>query len=60
VLEFAGQMTQGAVRMAAAGGIDDPDAPIGTDTMKVLAASMLAMARPAPLMMQPISPSRAT
>ena len=38
VLEFAGQMTQGAVRMAAAGGIDDPDAPIGTDAMKVLAA----------------------
>jgi len=38
VLEFAGQMAQGAVRMAAAGGIDDPDAPIGTDAMKVLAA----------------------
>ena len=38
VRELAEQMTQGAVRMAAAGGIDDPDNPIGTDAMKVLAA----------------------
>ena len=38
VLEFAGQMAQGPVRLAAAGGIDDPDAPIGTDAMKILAA----------------------
>ena len=38
VLELAGQMTRGAVAMEAAGGIDDPENPIGTDPMKVLAA----------------------
>ena len=31
-------MTQGAVAIAAAGGIDDPDNPIGTDPMRVMAA----------------------
>jgi phosphocarrier protein FPr len=38
VRQLAEQMTQGAVLMAAAGGIDDPDNPIGTDAMKVLEA----------------------
>ncbi|EFL52004.1 phosphoenolpyruvate-protein phosphotransferase [Solidesulfovibrio fructosivorans JJ]] len=38
VLELASQMTQGAVPMEAVGGIDDPDNPIGTDAMQVLAA----------------------
>ncbi|WP_428558917.1 MAG: phosphoenolpyruvate--protein phosphotransferase [Solidesulfovibrio sp. DCME] len=38
VLELAGQMTRGAVPMEAVGGIDDPDNPIGTDPMQVLAA----------------------
>ncbi len=38
VLELAGQMTRGSVVMEAAGGIDDPDNPIGTDPMKVMAA----------------------
>jgi len=38
VMELAGQMTQGKVVMEAAGGIDDPDNPIGTDPMKVMAA----------------------
>lgn len=38
VLELAGQMTRGSVPMQAAGGIDDPDNPIGTDPMKVMAA----------------------
>ena len=38
VKELAGQMTQGKVPIEAAGGIDDPDNPIGTDPMKVLAA----------------------
>jgi phosphocarrier protein FPr len=38
VLELASQMTRGAVAMEAAGGIDDPDNPIGTDPMRVLAA----------------------
>jgi phosphocarrier protein FPr len=32
---LADQMTQGAVRIAAAGGIDDPDNPIGTDPIRV-------------------------
>ncbi|MBP6015187.1 MAG: phosphoenolpyruvate--protein phosphotransferase [Candidatus Promineofilum sp.] len=36
--ELARQMTQGRVPLAVAGGIDDPDNPIGTDAMKVLAA----------------------
>ncbi len=36
VRELAAQMVQGsAVQIAAAGGIDDPDNPIGTDAMKV-------------------------
>ena len=38
VLELAAQMTRGLVPMAAVGGIDDPDNPIGTDPMQVLAA----------------------
>jgi multiphosphoryl transfer protein len=38
VSELAEQMVQGRVALAAAGGIDDPDHPIGTDPMKVLAA----------------------
>lgn len=38
VLELAAQMTHGAVPMEAAGGIDAPDNPIGTDPMRVLAA----------------------
>ncbi len=36
VRELADQMVQGKVLMAAAGGIDDPEQPIGTDAMKVL------------------------
>lgn len=35
VLELAEQMAQGRVALAAAGGIDDPDHPIGTDPIKV-------------------------
>jgi len=38
VRELAAQMTQGRVALAVAGGIDDPDDPIGTDAMKVLEA----------------------
>lgn len=38
VVELAAQMTQGKVLLEAAGGIDDPDNPIGTDPMKVMAA----------------------
>ncbi len=38
VRELADQMVQGQVAIAAAGGIDDPENPIGTDPMKVLAA----------------------
>lgn len=38
VRELAEQMTQGRVQIAVAGGIDDPDNPIGTDPMKVQAA----------------------
>jgi phosphocarrier protein FPr len=38
VRELANQMVQGKVDMAVAGGIDDPDNPIGTDAMKVLEA----------------------
>ena len=38
VRELADQMVQGQVPLATAGGIDDPDQPIGTDPMKVLAA----------------------
>ncbi len=38
VRELAQQMTQGRVPLAVAGGIDDPDNPIGTDAMKVMEA----------------------
>lgn len=38
VRELAQQMTQGRVPLAVAGGIDDPDNPIGTDAMKVIEA----------------------
>lgn len=38
VLELARQMTQEPVRLAAAGGIDDPEHPIGTDPMLVMEA----------------------
>ena len=36
--ELVEQVAQGAVPLAVAGGIDDPDNPIGTDAMKVLEA----------------------
>lgn len=36
--ELALQMTQDVVQIAVAGGMDDPDHPIGTDPMKVLEA----------------------
>lgn len=35
VVELATQMVQGKIAIAAAGGIDDPDDPIGTDPMRV-------------------------
>jgi len=38
VRELAQQMVQGQVAIAAAGGIDDPENPIGTDPMQVLEA----------------------
>ncbi|MCA9956551.1 MAG: PTS-dependent dihydroxyacetone kinase phosphotransferase subunit DhaM, partial [Anaerolineales bacterium] len=38
VRELAEQMVQGQVPLAVAGGIDDPEQPIGTDPMRVLAA----------------------
>ena len=38
VKELANQMVQGKVPLATAGGIDDPDNPIGTDAMKVFEA----------------------
>ncbi len=38
VRELVDQMTQGAVSFAVAGGIDDPENPIGTDPLKVQAA----------------------
>lgn len=38
VCELAAQMAQGKVRLAPAGGTDDPQSPIGTDAVKVLAA----------------------
>jgi phosphoenolpyruvate-protein phosphotransferase/dihydroxyacetone kinase phosphotransfer subunit len=38
VYELADQMVQGKVPMAIAGGIDDPENPIGTDAMKVMEA----------------------
>lgn len=38
VAELATQMTQGKVAIATAGGIDDPDNPIGTDGVKVMEA----------------------
>ena len=47
VLELVDQMVQGAVPLALAGGTDIPDAPIGTDPVKVAHAveSLLAQAR---------------
>ncbi|MCA9979593.1 MAG: phosphoenolpyruvate--protein phosphotransferase, partial [Anaerolineales bacterium] len=38
VKELASQMTQGKVPLAVAGGVDDPENPIGTDPMRVLSA----------------------
>lgn len=38
VIELASQMTQGKVKFALAAGIDDPDNPIGTDPVAVMAA----------------------
>jgi phosphocarrier protein FPr len=38
IRELAEQIAQGQVPLATAGGIDDPDQPIGTDPMKVFAA----------------------
>lgn len=38
VRELANQVVQGKVLLATAGGIDDPDNPIGTDAMKVYEA----------------------
>ena len=38
VCELARQMTTAAVSLAAAGGIDDPDQPLGTDPIQVLEA----------------------
>lgn len=38
IKELVNQMTRGKVALAAAGGIDDPDNPIGTDAMKVYEA----------------------
>ncbi len=38
IRELAEQMTQGKVPIAAAGGVDDPENPIGTDPMRVHAA----------------------
>lgn len=38
VRQLAGQMTQGRVPIATAGGIDDPNNPIGTDAFKVKTA----------------------
>lgn len=35
--ELAEQMGQGKARIAAAGGVDDPDNPIGTDAMRIMA-----------------------
>ena len=36
--EIAGQMTRGQSRIAVAGGIDDPENPIGTDPAKICTA----------------------
>lgn len=38
IVELAQQMTQGRCRIAAAGGVDDPDNPIGTDTIRIMEA----------------------
>jgi len=38
VVELANQMTQGRCKIAAAGGVDDPDNPIGTDTIRIMCA----------------------
>ncbi|PJC86902.1 phosphoenolpyruvate--protein phosphotransferase [Vibrio sp. HA2012] len=38
IVELANQMTQGRCKIAAAGGIDDPENPIGTDAIRIMAA----------------------
>ncbi|UJF18424.1 phosphoenolpyruvate--protein phosphotransferase [Vibrio sp. SS-MA-C1-2] len=38
VVQLASQMTQGRCNIAAAGGVDDPENPIGTDTIKIMMA----------------------
>lgn len=38
VVELANQMTQGRCKIAAAGGVDDPENPIGTDTIRIMTA----------------------
>ncbi|WED24783.1 phosphoenolpyruvate--protein phosphotransferase [Vibrio sp. JC009] len=38
VVELANQMTQGRCKIAAAGGVDDPENPIGTDTIRIMMA----------------------
>lgn len=38
VVELANQMSQGRCSIAAAGGIDDPDNPIGTDAIRIMSA----------------------
>lgn len=38
VLELAMEMGHSDLKIAAAGGVDDPDNPIGTDAMKIMAA----------------------
>jgi phosphocarrier protein FPr len=38
VVALANQMTQGRCNIAAAGGVDDPDNPIGTDTIRIMSA----------------------
>lgn len=38
VVELANQMTQGRCKIAAAGGLDDPENPIGTDTIRIMTA----------------------
>lgn len=45
VLELVDQMVQGAVPMALAGGADIPEAPVGTDPVKVAAAIESLLAR---------------
>jgi phosphocarrier protein FPr len=38
IVELANQMTQGRCKIAAAGGVDDPENPIGTDTIRIMCA----------------------